>query len=578
MKEDGLFSQKVEKKSQYPLLRSGENFMMGLDHSNVLDLESKIPPSSCLDFITCKVKKITNETLTKELTRMKSSISEILENSLKSTFEVPIEIPIMPTYPQQTQIKSNILRDLKIELNFFKEKMKKELTKSMETRVRYVDLASSNRYDLFDDKIKKLEEKVRSLKNELRDVNTKKNSDLNEFGWKVSCINKDEHSQRNKENDRKMANLNAQAQERLRDNRDLRHNYKSAEVKREDSKPQTRTTGVFGSLLEKKKLSGDESKRYQSSSLNNQHSKSVNNLYKTPKVAGAGTCHSFTAFLASKKPSKDEIPEEYVPKNKSTESLKMEITKLAYKSQPFPNLSKLKIQPKHKKVNFFNFDEDAASDDNEIPENSPRMTTPPRPTVNSSYDGSDHMGLSIIKEEEDEISKSGATSFNTSGRNSKFLSSNSKVNIKKKFYCEERRSDSIRSSHQITSTDYSTFSKKKYESREELISNFDLNSHMTKDRRIIEVKYTPDMEEKVSKYSPSSLSKKVSKKINFEPASTIMTLDSLTPPLSRVNDESLRYTGPEITPSDMETDFTKHVIRTPSAQKVDSNHKPSKYD
>lgn len=42
MKEEGLFSEMVEKKSQYPLLRSGENFMMGLDHSNVLDLEGKL--------------------------------------------------------------------------------------------------------------------------------------------------------------------------------------------------------------------------------------------------------------------------------------------------------------------------------------------------------------------------------------------------------------------------------------------------------------------------------------------------------------------------------------------------------
>lgn len=511
---------------------------------------------------------------------MKSAISEILENSLKSTFEVPIEIPIMPTYPQQTQLKSNILRDLKIELNFFKEKMKKELTKSMETRVRYVDLASSNRYDLFNEKIKKLEDKVRSLKGELRELNANKNSDLNEFGWNVSCINKDVSIQRNKENDRKLANLNDENLERFFSSKevsDLRENYKSAEVRRIASKsPLSRNKGVFGSLLEKKKLSEDDSKKYQSSNLNKKHSKSVNNLFKSPKVA-AGNCHSFTAFLAKNRTEDNEAhdEEEDTSRNKSTESLKMEITKLAYKSQPFPNLSKLKIQPKQKKVNFFNFDEEVMPEDHEIPEASPRMTTPPRPTVNSSYDGSDNMGLSVIKEEEDEVSKSGATSFNTSGRNSKFISSNSKVNIKRKFYCDGRKSGSMRTSHQPISPRDSAFSK--IESRNMHISNFGMDSISTKESKIIQVKYTPDMDERMSKYSPSPHSGKVSKKINFEPVSTIITLDSLTPNLSRINDESLRYTGPEVTPSDMDTDFTQ-VLGTSSSQNKSSGRKVPNQD
>lgn len=41
MNEEGLLFEKVRKNSKYPLTSNGDNFMMGLDNSSMLDLESK---------------------------------------------------------------------------------------------------------------------------------------------------------------------------------------------------------------------------------------------------------------------------------------------------------------------------------------------------------------------------------------------------------------------------------------------------------------------------------------------------------------------------------------------------------
>lgn len=41
MKEEGLLYEYVQKESKYPSI-NGNNFMMGLDQSDLLDLDSKI--------------------------------------------------------------------------------------------------------------------------------------------------------------------------------------------------------------------------------------------------------------------------------------------------------------------------------------------------------------------------------------------------------------------------------------------------------------------------------------------------------------------------------------------------------
>lgn len=449
---------------------------------------------------------------------MKSTISEVLENSMKSTFEVPIEIPITHTFPQQTQLKNNILRDLKIELNFFKEKMKKDLTKSMETRVRYIDLASSNRYDVFNDKIKRLEEKVTLLKNQLRDLKTKEISDVEGLGWNVSCIDKYGYrSQRevrevfaDKENYSRFANID----------------YDREEIVRNETKN--------ASFVEVERYSdrGFEKKNFPK----NQHSKSVNNLYKSP--IGVNNGFSFGNFLAKNNPKKkiERKDEERKRRSKSIEKFKSDMSQLKFSPQTFPNLTKLKIESKPKKVNFFNFYQEGEQDQNQ-PEISPRIITPPRPTVNSSYEGSDCMGLSVIKEEEETL-QSGLNSYENSTKNSKFLNNSSKVTLKTRFYCDQKTQSKKSSDKKSVKK-----SNKKFD---------DLTGFCDIQGRSPYPNYTRNM----------------LKKLNFEPN---ITLDSGTPPVSKA-DDSMRYTGPEVIPTDIETDFTKQVLKTSSSRKMSRDH------
>lgn len=574
---------------------------------------------------------MTNDILTKELSKLKSGISELLESSIKSNFEIPIEIPITHTYPQQTQIKNNILRDLKIELNFFKEKMKKDITKSMETRIKYIDLASSNRYDLFNDKIKKMEENIKRLKNEIRELKTKENSDIENLGWNVSCITKSTpftpnndmrvkkkyvkrnynsfYEMENKENNIRISNMDHCSNSR---SKSFVEHSKNVEF---GAKNELKEITRSGKLVEKEEKNNISDKKFGEVFLkkNQKNSKSVNHMFKSPQIVNNG--YSFSKFLARNR--YDQKPEEggemFTNRSKSTENFRENLLKLNQSARGiYQNINKLKIQSKPTRANFFNFHEEenqeieeeinqnsspevenrkakkekefpeitvnmmklVKEEGKEIPEISPRILTPPRPTVNSSYENSECMGLSIIKEEE-EAHNSGKSSFNNSSKNSKLvsnytsnLSKNSrkgsrkvseileqcKVNIRKSFYCDEKTSSK---KEKIPST-----GKKSVTKRERR------KSVMRSDASKIDIKLTPpNIKKKEDGIIKSPLNRKISKKIEFENVKNNLTLENSYLNNSKY-DESLRYTGPEITPTDIDTDFTRQILRTSSSRKI----------